>query len=521
MPRPSILRDANLPSPVNGMNLADPASALPASEAALLLNTVSGEGGLMARPGFQEHATALPSNARSLLAFHGSEQGEDRFFAALDAGIYDITASGTNTLVYTFPVVGAQSGKGVAASYASTAGRFLLYADESNGYLRYSQASHDWVAPTLSGGVTAADIVFVLPWKNRVWLVEKNSSTAWYLDLEAIQGAATPFDFGRHFKRGGYLIGLWNWTRDGGSGADDKLVALSSGGDIVVFEGTDPAIDTTFNIVGSWNVGAFPAGRRLCKSNGGDLLILTTQGLLNLEKLLNGADDAALYDTRKLRPLFVSTMQTQRTLDGWELEILPQDAVLLVNTPGPAGGVQEQFALSLSSQGWSRWRGLDIFTMTTWQGQVYFATRTGTVCRLTGYLDNVALDGSTLAAKEVECWALHAYTTGGNTRRKQVRMMKPYFRTLSAQPSVATFARYDYDTTLPNDLSVSSGVASSALWGVAQWGLALWGASEGVARRVKGAKGIGTAVSAGVYWKSLGRAVLIETAIWWEEGGAL
>lgn len=523
MPRPSLLKAATLPAPVGGMNVADPGLSLPASEAALVLNAIAGEGGLKPRPGTQVWASGVGSSGpvRSVLPYHGSSGTEDRLFATSAEGIYDATTSGAASLALAFGTTTGKAGRGVSAAYANTAGRFLLYTDEVNGYRLYTEGTHAWTTPTLSGGITAADCVFVLPWKNRVWFAQRNSSKAWYLALEAISGAAAEFDFGRHFKRGGYLLGLWNWTRDGGSGADDRLVALSSGGDIVVFEGTDPSIDTTFNIVGSWNVGSFPDGRRLCTSIGGDLLVLTTQGLLSMEKLLAGGNQAAIYDTRKLRPLFISTMQAQQALEGWDLAIHPQEAMLVVNQPGVSGQLQQQFALSLATQGWSLLQGLDILSLGVWQGQLYFGNRAAGIVRMTGILDGVAQDGSTANARQVECFLLHAFNTLGSPRRKQLRVAKPHFKTDGVFPGFAVFARYDFDTSLPTGLALLGGPASGALWGSGLWGVATWGARSGIARRAGVTRGIGTAIAVGVTWKSNGLATLCGTDVWWEEGGDL
>ena len=72
----------------------------------------------------------------------------------------------------------------------------------------------------------------------------------------------TKFTFGAKFTYGGALIGVWSWTIDGGSGVDDFLVAISRGGDILIFQGADPSL-ADFALIGSWFVGEVPDSRKI------------------------------------------------------------------------------------------------------------------------------------------------------------------------------------------------------------------------------------------------------------------
>jgi hypothetical protein len=114
----------------------------------------------------------------------------------------------------------------------------------------------------------------------------KDSTKGVYLATDAIAGAATEFQFGSLFTRGGHLLAIASWTRDGGSGSDDYLVAISSRGQLAVYAGTDPASADTWALVGVFDVPQ-PIGRRCWRRYGGDVLLLTVEGLFPLSSLLS------------------------------------------------------------------------------------------------------------------------------------------------------------------------------------------------------------------------------------------
>ena len=80
---------------------------------------------------------------------------------------------------------------------------------------------------------------------------------------------------------GGELVGLYNFTMDGGDGVDDYLVALSRAGDVVIYRGDDPSLIDLWNIVGTFYVGELPAERRVANEYGGDLYIISVFGMIS------------------------------------------------------------------------------------------------------------------------------------------------------------------------------------------------------------------------------------------------
>lgn len=522
------LRAGHVPAPF-GMNAVAPASAVPESDGHLLYNMVAGDRGLKPRPGWQEYAVNLAGAAsdevRTIIPYHGSDPTKHRIFAAMNSGLYDATAGGQlspTDRVLNFITADVNSGYGSWVHVSALGGEYQFYADETNGLHRYAETADEWSTVGDLTGVDPADLVFVMQWKSFVFFVQKDSANAWYLPAGLISGAAIQIPFTSLFRTGGTLVGLWSWTIDGGTGLDDYLVAISSTGDVVIFAGTDPSSAETFKMVGSWSTGGVPAGRRIATQHGGDIFLLTLFGILPLSKLVGGAlVTSETYETYKIRPLFQDTLVNQQNLRGWEMVIHPQDNFLLLNTPGAAGLEQEQYAMSYATQGWSILRGLPILSAGIWKSKLYFGTRDGRVCVSQGGLDNVGYDGSKADARQIESGCLARFDLLGSSNKKMVKLIRPLFVTHGSNPSVKTFARYDFDV---QDLTGTAtfAVPGADAWDSAIWDISRWSATFGTYKTVQGASGgLGSAVAIGVLLKTQDYCALVGFDVVWEEGGWL
>lgn len=240
-----------------------------------------------------------------------------------------------------------------------------------------------------------SQVAFVTVWKSRLFLIQKNSAQGWYLDVNAVYGEATSFNFGAKMRAGGPLVGLYNWSYDGGSGIDTHLVGVSSAGDVVIYSGTDPTSATTFGLTGCWSVGGVPAGRRIVTDYGGDLLVESTLGVVPLSKLIVGQPvvngDRSLYATGKISNLFNQLVANFGELTGWAIHIHPVDNALLLLVPQGDGLATTQLAMSFATKGWTQYRNMPMCSAAVWAGQLYFGTQDGRVCLNTGYVDNVTL----------------------------------------------------------------------------------------------------------------------------------
>jgi len=517
---------ANMPAPSMGIDAISPAGAMRADRCVYAWNAIPDELGLRARSGFDEWLSGLTGGAtgevRSMMAFAGAAAASsgDRLFATTATGIWNVTAyGGPPSQIAVFPTVSGDSGYGVSRGCVTAAGHFLAYCDEENGYYLYSESSASWskvvggAGPTEINGVDPSKLVFVTTHKGRVWFAERDTANLWYLPAGAIYGTAVKFAVGALLPHGGTVVGVWSWSYDGGAGPDDLLVIVGSGGDVVVYRGTDPASASTWEVKGSWYTGGVPRGRNIAMDSGGELLLLTLIGVLPLSRLVLGSDpqDRKIYVTRWVDPIFSALAAQRGTLRGWALYLHPLDRAILVAIPTVGGSPTEQIAISTVTGAATRWRGLPVFSAATWDGLLFFGTADGRVCRTINWLD----DGA-----PVEASVLTAYQTLGDQRWKQIQTIRPIFVGGAANIASTTVARYGYATDEPAGPSGVGGGGPSA-WGSAVWGVSKWGPDYLTTAPIRGASGMGREAAVAVRWNAIARSTLVGVDVTFTTGGPL
>jgi hypothetical protein len=531
-PAPQTVDALPMPPPMGGLNSISAGSAMPPTDCLRLYNMVPAEQGLRARLGSREWCTGLTGAAdnyvRSVHAFTGSAKNgaTNRLYAMTSSGIWDVTSSSAApTRVLDFVAATGDAGYGYSTVMTAAGGNYLLYCDEVNGYHVYSEATGSWTAVPMGtsagqvSGVSPASLVHVTVFKSRVWFTERDSGSAWYLPAGAVFGAATAFPMGREFRTGGPLVGLYNWTYDGGSGLDDSLVGISNGGDVVIYQGTDPAND--FAKRGTWQVGAPPDGRDLVVSVGGDPWLLTRFGLQPLSQLVVGANAEVARSqlpTAKVASLFTGIMQSRASRKGWALRLHPEDGTLLVMVPTNEGQATEQLVMALANRSWSSYRDLPILSSAVLAGKLYYGTVDGKVGIHDGYVDGITLaDPSSYTPVQ---WALlTSFQSLGTARQKQVEMVRPTFLTDGSQPAYRVEARYRYNAM--EVAPVSQGPASGSVWDSATWDSAVWGGDLLATQSLNGTTGMGVDVAIAMRGTAIARTTLVGMDVFVTQGGLL
>jgi hypothetical protein len=529
--RPSI-QTQHLPAPLDGLNTVATASEMAPTECVYGWNFIPGDKGLDVRPGYAEWCTGLTGKlndeVRTILSFAGATYSANKMFAVTSTGIWDVTSSSAApSQVFAFASSANEAGYGVGKVVVTSGGHFLLYCDEENGLHIYTSSTDTWAAAVGGGGageignVDPADLVFVGTFKGRVWFAERDSSKAWYLDAGSITGAATSFELGGQFPHGGTLVEFANWTYDGGSGMDDSLVFRSSGGDLAIYQGTDPASADTFGLKGVWYTGDSLKGRRTITETGGDVMLLSRLGALSLSQLVIGAGAQlqGVYATAKISNLFVALAAEFGSSPGWSVHVHPTANALLVTIPSATGAAVEQLAMSFANKSWWRWRDLPILSAATFDGQLYFGTTDGRVCRNTGYVDNVLLS-STDAWDPVAWSVLPAFQNLGQPTEKQIVQVRPTILAGNEAASVQATAKYGYDFNEPT-VTVGNGGGGSGAWDSGVWDTAIWGGETTATQPILGTSGIGREVSVALQGNAISSTTLVGVDVYFTQGGTL
>ena len=532
-PLPGVRRVHNVtsvPPPVGGLNFAAPINGMEPQDAILLDNWICTRYGLSIRNGWAEHAIGFSDSVKSLMPWVGAAAAQDALFAATDNGIYDVTST-TDTPDAALIALSTNENAGVFHSINFQAGgaNYLIACSEADGFHRYDPIN-GWVKvvsgvdPGEMSVVDPANLVHACAWKRRLWFVERDSSSIWYLPVLAVAGVAVELDVGPQLTLGGHVVAVVNWTMDAGEGIDDHLVILGSEGDVIIYKGTDPSDASKFSIVGRWVVGALPQGRRSVSQYGGDVLVVSRYGLAPISSLVRGGKTATEADPRS----FVSRIQEVLRTDvqnltgaGWEVTQFDSAALLLINTPVSANGDIKQYVLDTHSLRWSTFSNIPAVTFTEYKGKLYFGTADGRVCQaLVGELDEVKLATGSAEASFIQCSLQTAFNYFNSPGRlKHWLMVRPTF-VAPSKPGVTVRMNSEFSTLLPSRVPVFSFDAESE-WDTAVWGISKWMGESLSYKSWLGVEGIGFAGSLSMIVVGVGGSRLSSIDYMVEPGGPI
>jgi hypothetical protein len=430
---PPSTQSMTIPAPVGGINAYDSLMQMPPNDCIYTYNLMPVEYGLRLRKGYTEWATGCiespkrgTAEVRTIIPYESNVNDviNDRLFAVTDEGIWDATNFGnlSPTQVATFTELGDEAGRGVWCEYTGAAadapvagarGHYLFYADGKNGIWQYTEQSGLWTRPPVgvaetdwyyldpSDGTTKLpfpidDVAYVMVFKQRIWVILENDDDAYYLPVASISGELTRFTFGSKLPHGGDLRGLWTWTLDGGAGIDDYLVAISRGGDVVIYQGEDPEID--FATRGAWFIGEVPESRRIVMEFGADLFMLSTLGITSAKALLSGAPvamTAPSSPSAKINRFLREDVVNGKDLAQWQLTINPSDGFMQIVTPSPTNTPFVQYSMNLNTGAWGLWEGVPITCGYSSSGKYFMGAAEGYSAGTVLYYDGVA-DGERL-----------------------------------------------------------------------------------------------------------------------------
>lgn len=375
--RTAIAKTKNYPAPIGGWNSRDSYAKMAPTDAVILDNIYPDNSYCYWRYGSENFATGTTNNIKTLGVFT-SLSGSQTVFGATSTGIYNVSSSGAVGA----SVLARTNGKHQIVNMGDGTNNWLMMFNGVDKPAYYNGTT--WTAvdnlsvPALTG-VTSTGLITGMVFKGRLILGEINTMKFWYLASGAVGGALTAFDLTTYASRGGYLVAMGNWTYDGGSGQDDRAVFVTSEGEVIVYEGTDPGVAANWARVGTYYFGK-PLGRRCLCKYGGDLLVLTQNGIIELSKALTGVVNESQFKlSDKIRKSYTESAISYGSVFGWEATIYPKENSLVVNIPNSEDGVHYQYVMNLTTKAWCRFTDWPAETFTIYNDQLYFAVSTKTV----------------------------------------------------------------------------------------------------------------------------------------------
>ena len=480
----NVADSVSIPAPIGGWNARDSLANMDPRDAVYLTNWVTTPTSVNMRQGYSVFATGLPSEVESLLGYAGA--ATDKLFAASSNNIYDVTAGGA---VGAAVVTGTGNSRFQYINVSTAGGAFLMAVNGSSKLRGYNgtswyvdgDGSHDIT------GLDTATVANISLFKNRVWFVQNSSLNVYYLAAGAISGAVTVFPLQGVAKLGGYVVAAATWTIDAGYGLDDQLAFVTNKGEIIVYGGTDPANISTFSLVGVWQLGA-PIGRRCFQKYGGDLLLISQDGLLPMSSALQSDRlDPRVSLTNKIQYAISNAVTAYGSNFGWDITYFPKANLLFLNVP-ISTGAQQQYVMNTITQAWCDFTGWNAGCFTVWQDKLYFGTTQAVGLGWNTQADN----GANIVADGKQAFNY----CGSPGRVKRWTMMRPYIITNGGTPGLQASINVDFDDSNPYTAANLNPIPTvGGIWGSSVWGTMIWGSSSVVQKQWQGVTGEGYSVA--------------------------
>lgn len=322
---------------------------------------------------------------------------------------------------------------------------------------------------TFSGGVTTANMSYVFVYQNRVWLIQKNTMSAWYLDVDSVGGTATVYNPGAEFSRGGSILfgERWSSATAGQGGLSEQIIFVSTEGEIVTYQGLSPEDTTSWLKVGLYRVGN-PLGKRAWVRAGADILIATTVGFVSVAKA-SQMEFAALSPAAVSYPIEDAWNEATevRGTENWVCELWPESQMCIVSPPIPSGSNEPTLFVSNALTGaWCRFTNWHVLSTEVFRGRLYFGSKEGRVylANATGYDHNDTYTATFLPLFE---------DYGTPASLKIAGMGRAVVRA-KAIINDRIRAKFDFDTDV-GPAPAATPVNIGGTWGSAVWGQSTWG----------------------------------------------
>lgn len=468
--------------------------------------------GLRIRGGSRRHAT-ITNGVKSLMVWRSG--GNERLFGTDNTAIYNVTTPASPSIQPAADVTLQTSGVYSSVMFTNVSGEYLVAVNGTD--LRQLYNGTTWTTLPAITGVASSSLSHVWVFKNRLFFIQKNTMQAWCLAVDAIGGAATQISLSGVFQKGGALMFGDTWSVDAGDGQNDICVFVSTAGEVVLFQGTDPADATKWAMVGRYDIGR-PLGPNAKFRAGGDLVIATQDGLVPLSAALN-KDPGALSIAAISRPIEVFwriEAHRRESSASWScLKWIKQD-MMIVGLPAITGIANEAWVVNLLTGAWAKYTGWNIACQAEVGSIAYFGTPGGRVfiAEASGQ-DDGAQYLSTFVGLFDNLKRPAAQKTASMARSSWI-YTKPFNAKISCS--------FDYRTTLP---AYPAAAAHPSLdeWDVGLWDVALWdsGQAELITTGWVSVAGQGFAVAPNVQitnsHTSTPSAELVSVDLLYEDGG--
>jgi hypothetical protein len=493
-PRSQISQSRTIVAPIKGWYVGSPLALAPDQTAVLLENAFPEIDFVRARGGAVPFAIGMPNApVNTLMPYRAG--GGYKMFASCNGSIFDVSNIGA---------VGAPLVTGLNPSapfsyiqFSATGNQTLLAANGVDPVQLYNGTS--WGTTPAITGLTGLPLNYLWVFQSNIWALQPQSLDAWYLPGSAIGGPISKFPMSPIFKRGGQLIAGGTWTIQLQGGQQFANIFVTDQGEVAIFSGTTPAL--SWSEQGVYQISP-PLGARCLLQAGGDLAIMTTEGITAISQV-ESTDEIALQNksvTIAIQPAWQEAVVARTGLTGWQILEWPLKTMVVVNMPQIPSSRNTQFIGNGRTGAWCRYVG--------WDAQCFEVGGPNLDELLYGTSDGRVMQGEFGGQDDGKPYTMTIFPSftdmaktdygfpslSQSAERKQTKMVRPRLQTMGAiRPQVTM--RTDYDESIPLPPAPSSSPLVGAEWGVAKWGVDVWPQAQFLAQGWLPAFALGTTLS--------------------------
>lgn len=482
--QPQTSTTVSLTAPIGGWNARDSLALMAPQDAVTLQNYWPTTTDVMFRKGYTNFANGFLNQVESI--FWYSSGTANKQFGVEGGNIWNSTAGGA--IGGGSPdVSGLKNSRFQYINITTPGGSFLMAVNAADKLQGYDGTS--WYVDGDGGhdisGFDTATAAHINLHQSRVWFVESGTLVAWYLDVNSIAGAATSFDLSSIARKGGFLMAMYSWTIDAGYGMDDLAVWVTSNGEVIIYRGTDPSSASTWSLVGVFQIGS-PIGRRCGLKFGGDLIIITQDGVVPMAQGLQSSRlDPRVNLTDKIQQAISNAATSYSGHFGWQLLYYAKANMLITNIPVAEGSSQQQYCMNTISKAWAQFMNVNANCWELFNDEPYFGGN-GFIGRFWNGFSDFPAD----VAQPINTFGLQAFNYFKMPgAQKHFRMMRPILNT-DGVPAVGAAVNVDFDQN-DNTTPVIFSPILYARWDQAIWDVSMWAGILNIQKNWQGATGLG------------------------------
>jgi hypothetical protein len=193
---------------------------------------------------------------------------------------------------------------------------------------------------------------------------------------------------------------------------------------------------------------------------------------------------------RRFNEIIGRDVRSTRNQTFWRLIYVSGEECMMIITPHNTGVAGMQYCYSPLAMGWSRMKGMAMACAEELQGDLYFGTHDGTVCKaFYGLTDDELFDGT--PGRTVNCDLQTSFVAPENDKMslKRSQFIMPMF-TGSTPPMVKAQINTEWNVQgVPGSPPYT--MNPQALWDQAKWNQAQWGGADNTYQLWLGCEGLG------------------------------